>query len=73
MKDYAQAWQATRGRCHRFVYTSDDDGRPANCPELVVRSGWLRDWQGRWHVVDACERHSSELLTRPGRDHRQSR
>ena len=55
---------ATRGRCHRFVYISDD-GRPTHCPEPVVRLRWRRDGDGRWHVVDAYERHGSELLERP--------
>ena len=50
VQDYAGAWTAERGRCHRFVYV-EDDGRPANCPEPTVTSGWRRDDQGRWHVV----------------------
>lgn len=64
MQDYAGAWTAERGRCHRFVYT-EDDGRPANCPEPIVTSGWRRDGQGRWYAVDACAGHSSQLVSRP--------
>ena len=66
MQDYAGAWSADRGRCHRFVYTSNDDGRPMNCPEPVVGSGWrLEEFTGEWHLVDSCEQHLSELLERP--------
>jgi hypothetical protein len=61
--DYAGAWSAERGRCHRFVY--DPDGKPDNCPEPTVTSGWRQDYQGRWHVVDACAAHASELVKRP--------
>jgi hypothetical protein len=43
VKDYAGAWSAERGRCHRFVYTSDDDGCPMNCPLPPVTSGCRRD------------------------------
>lgn len=67
VQDYAGAWTAERGRCHRFVYV-DSDGRPANCPESTVTSGWRRDGQDRWHVVDACARHSSQLLSQPRAD-----
>ena len=45
VQDYAGAWTAERGRCHRFVCV-DDDGRPANCPEPTLTSGWRRDDQG---------------------------
>ena len=64
MQDYAGAWAAERGRWHRFVYT-EDDGRPINCPGQPVRSGWRQDGQHRWYAVDACVRHSAELLARP--------
>ena len=64
MNDYAGAWSADRGRCHRFVYTVDD-GRPATCPEPPVRNGWRREGQGRWYAVDACEQHGDQLLQRP--------
>ena len=63
VQDYAGAWTAERGPCHRFVYT-EDDGRPTNCPKPPVRSGWRRDGQGRWYVVDACAEHASQLLDR---------
>jgi hypothetical protein len=29
-----------------------ETGRPTNCPEPPVRSGWRRDGHGRWYVVD---------------------
>jgi hypothetical protein len=35
--DYAGAWTAERGRCHRFVY--DPDGKPAGCPAPPAASG----------------------------------
>ena len=60
------AWTTERGHCHQFVYV-EDDGRPANCPEPTVTSGWRRDGQGRWYVVDACAQHRSQLQTRPCR------
>jgi hypothetical protein len=43
----------------------DDDGRPMNCPEPVVASGWRRDYQGRWQAVDACAEHASQLEQAP--------
>jgi hypothetical protein len=50
VQDYAGAWSAERGvRGHRFVY--DPDGKPGNCPEPPVRSGWRRDGQGRWYDI----------------------
>jgi len=58
------AWATERGRCHRFVY--DPDGKPGNCPEPTVTSGWRRDGPGRWYAVDACAEHSSQLMSRPG-------
>jgi hypothetical protein len=62
--DYAGAWSIERGRCHRFVY-GVDDGHPEHCPSLPVASGWRRDGQGRWYVVDACARHRLEVMDRP--------
>jgi hypothetical protein len=38
--DYAGAWTAERGRCHRLVY--DSDGKPDNCPKPPVTSGWRK-------------------------------
>jgi hypothetical protein len=64
MRDYAGAWSAERGHCHRFVY-NDEDGHPTECPEPPMRSGWRRGGQGRWYAVDACERHCSQLVSRP--------
>lgn len=32
MKDYAGAWSGERGRCFRFVYTSEGDGRHGELP-----------------------------------------
>jgi len=62
MEDYAGAWSAERGRCHRFVY--DSNGKPERCPEPAVAVGWRQDGRGRWFAVDACERHRSQLLSR---------
>jgi hypothetical protein len=64
VQDYAEAWTAERGNCHRFVYT-EEDGRPATCAEPTVTSGWRLDGQGRWYVVDACAKHASQPLDRP--------
>jgi hypothetical protein len=62
--DYAGAWSAERGRCHRCVY--DADGKPDYCPEPTVTSGWRVDGQGRWYAVDACAGHADQqLLSRP--------
>ena len=61
--DYAGAWSAERGRCHRFVYDVDD--KPTGCPEPPVTSGWRYDYLGRWYLVDACQRHRLDLLDRP--------
>ena len=66
VQDYAGARSAERGRCHRFVYLEGDD-RPTNYPKPPLMSGWRRDGQGRWYVVDGCERHRSELSGRPRR------
>jgi hypothetical protein len=63
VEDYAEAWSAERGRCHRLVY--DSDGKPDNCPEPPVAVGWRRDGRGRWFAVDACAGHASELVKRP--------
>jgi hypothetical protein len=35
--NYARAWTAERGRCHRFVHGSQD-GHPTNCPEPALTS-----------------------------------
>ena len=59
MHDYAGAWSAERGRCHRFVY-GDDDGHPTECPAPPVGSGWRRDGQGRWYTADACAAHAGQ-------------
>jgi hypothetical protein len=66
VQDYAQAWTAERGRCHRFVY-EEPDGRPTNCPEPPAMTGWRTDGQRRWYVVDSCERHASQLSRQPRR------
>ena len=67
MNDYAGAWSSERGRCFRFVYTSDEHGRPTNCPGRPVKVGWTQDHRVRWYVVDACEEHASQLQGRPQR------
>ena len=61
--DYAGAWSAERGRCHRLVY--DPDGKPTGCPEPVTTTGWRSDYQGRRRVVDACAAHADLLASRP--------
>jgi hypothetical protein len=66
VNDYAGAWTAERGRCHRFIYR-EDDGRPADCPGPPVMGGWRRDGQGRWYLIEACDQHASQLLARPPR------
>ena len=63
MLDYAGAWSAERGRCHHLVY--DHEGKPTGCPAPPMASGWRQDYQGRWYVVDACSRHSGQLVSRP--------
>jgi hypothetical protein len=65
VQDYAGAWTAERGRCHRLVHGSED-GRPTHRQEPPARSGWRQDGQGRWYAVDACERNSSQLVSRGG-------
>ena len=62
--DYAGAWTAERGRCHRLGY--DPDGKPTGCPAPRVASGWRRDYQGRWYPVSACAGHARQNR-RPGR------
>ena len=68
--DYAGAWHAERGNCFRFVYTSEEDGRPMVCPQPIVTSGWTRDGDCRWYEVDACEQHAPQLQKRPARKER---
>jgi hypothetical protein len=64
MEDYAGAWSAERGRCHRFVY--DPNGKPDNCPEPPVAVGWRYAAHTRsWHAVDACTKHASQLQDGP--------
>ena len=36
-----------------------------SCPGRPVAVGWHRDGDGCWYLVDACERHGSQLLPRP--------
>jgi len=62
-QDYAGAWHAERGICHRFVY--DEHGKPSVCPERIVATGWLVDYKGHWKAVDACARHAPQLEKRP--------
>jgi len=64
VQDYATAWTAEGGRCHRLIYGSED-GHPEHVPEPTVTSGWRRDGQGRWYAVDSCAGHSSQLVSRP--------
>jgi hypothetical protein len=51
---YVGAWSDDRGRCHCFVY--DSSGKPANCPEPTVTSGWLQHYQGCGFVLDGTGR-----------------
>ena len=52
--------------CRRSSVTAPRlHGHPAICPEPPVRSGWRRDGQRRWYVVDACALHGDHLLQRP--------
>ena len=68
MVDYAGAWHAERGRCHRFVYA--EHGKPTVCPEPPVRVGWRYAAHTRtWHAVDACAQHASQLPSRPRPEH----
>jgi hypothetical protein len=64
MEDYAGAWMAVRGRCHRLVY-GDGDGHPEGCPGVPVTSGWRADGRQCWYRVDACVRHAGQLQDRP--------
>ncbi|MGC8628367.1 MAG: hypothetical protein ACP5VR_12620 [Acidimicrobiales bacterium] len=64
MEDYAGAWSAEHGRCHRIVYS--ESGQPGNCPGTPVVTGWRYDANGRWYEVEACARHASELWPSPG-------
>ena len=50
-----------QGRCFGFV--DDPDGKPVNCPDIVIASGWLKVGD-TWHEVDACGRHSAQLRSR---------
>ncbi|MGO9657488.1 MAG: hypothetical protein ACLP7F_03870 [Acidimicrobiales bacterium] len=52
MHDYAGAWTAERGRCHRLVYDYDPDTKPTGCPAPSVASGWRQDYPGRWYPVE---------------------
>jgi hypothetical protein len=66
MKDYAGAFHSERGKCFRFVYTSDDmTGALWNAPQAIVASGWTSDGRDRWFGVDACEWHAAQLEQRP--------
>ncbi len=49
-EDHAGAVSGERGRCFRFV--TDPDGKPVNCPERSIASGWLKVGD-RCHEVDA--------------------
>jgi hypothetical protein len=65
-QDYAEAVSAERGRCFRFVY--DEHGKPDRCPAPVTRVGWLYlAYERKWHPVDSCKRHVSQLEQRPSR------
>ncbi len=58
---------ASEGRLPQ-VCIRDEHGKPTECPEPLVASGWvLAEFTGRWHYVDACQRHASQLLDRPRR------
>jgi hypothetical protein len=62
VKDYAGAWHAYRGRCFRFVYTSEDDGRSMVCPRSC---GDLRLATERAWPLVRCERlHTAHLAAR---------
>jgi hypothetical protein len=65
VNDYAGAWTAERGGCHRLLY--DPDGKPTGCPAIPVASGWRQDYQGRWYPVGACAGHAGQLVARPSR------
>jgi hypothetical protein len=43
--------------------TYDPLGQPANCPEPIVPTGWTRIGP-KWHTVDACAEHASQLKAR---------
>jgi hypothetical protein len=63
-QDYAGAVSAERGRCFRFVY--DENGKPERCSAPITGTGWLYlTYSRKWHTVDACERHKSQLQDRP--------
>jgi hypothetical protein len=63
-EDYAGAVSAERGRSFRFVY--DEHGKPEQCQEAITETGWFYiSYNHRWHLVDSCERHVSQLEKRP--------
>lgn len=59
--DYAGALSVDRGRCHRFTY--DEHGKPDNCPERPIATGWL-EIGPKWYQVHSCSEHSGELKHR---------
>ena len=58
MEDYARPVRVERGRCFKWVY--DESGKPSNCVERVISSGWLPVGQ-EWHLVDACSSRSGSV------------
>jgi len=60
--DYAGAVSTQRGRCFRFI--TDPDGKPDNCPEPPIATGWTQIGS-KWWQVDACHEHATQLM-KPG-------
>ena len=60
--DYAGAESTQRGRCFRFI--TDADGKPDNCPQAPIATGWLQIGP-KWHQVDSCNNHATQLR-KPG-------
>jgi len=54
VEDYAGAWTAQRGRCHRFVYTEDDRSSNQLPGAPVTQDG--TDGLDRWYAVQAWSR-----------------
>jgi hypothetical protein len=69
-RHYAEAFCPLPGRCFRLV-CSDVAGAhcfPRHCPMLVGTVDRFRNSRERWHDVEACSLHESDLEDRiPGR------
>ena|SRR5271167_2217619 len=61
MEHYCQAFSLQSGRCFRLIQAEDGTGHAQHCAYLAEWRGRFKDAAGKWHTLEACDGHRTDL------------